>query len=134
MLYDGAISAMQQAKEAITAGHIEARFNLLTKATNILMGLQSSLDFEAGEQVSAVLYDYYSNLLFRINQLHRTRDLAQCDGVIEDLKSMRGLWDEIDRQERAEQAPIPVEPAPESPVSEASEPSPSPVGGLSVSA
>lgn len=102
MLYDGAISAVQQAKEAIAEGRIEDRFNLLRKATMIFMGLQSSLDFESSEMIAATLYDFYSKILFEINALNRTNRVSDCEALIEEIKSMRNVWDEIDRQETSE--------------------------------
>ena len=107
MLYDGVISSLQQARDAMADHRIEDRYNLLTKATQIVMGLQASLDFEAGEKVAASLYDYYSHLLFSINQLHRSNDAGQCSELIEDIKNMRAVWDDIDRQEAPAAIPLP---------------------------
>lgn len=130
MLYDGIISSLQQARDAMAEQRIEDRYHLLTKATQIIMGLQSSLDFDAGNAVAATLYDFYSGLLFTINQLHRTNDVSVCGALIEEVKSMRALWDEIDRQEQANSpAPMAI-PEPQ----EAPEVEPLPAGGLNMSA
>lgn len=138
MLYDGVISALQQARDAMNDRRIEDRYNLLAKATQIIMGLQSSLDFESGKEVAATLYDFYSGALFAINSLHRSNDAVKCSELIEEIKTMRAVWDEIDRQETLNA----VQPSPQEPPtpaategSEASEAAPAPLpGGLNVSA
>lgn len=101
MLYDGIIRYLQQAREAMEAKRIQDRFNLLVKAGEIVMGLQSSLDFEKGESVAQVLYDFYSSVDARILTLHRTQDLVMCDGLIQEIKEMRAIWDEIDKANNA---------------------------------
>lgn len=96
MLYDGAIRYMQQAKQAIEARQIEERYKLLIRVSEILMGLQSALDFDQGGDVARILYDFYSSLDARLTRIHRNNSLELCDEVIEELKQMRGVWQEID--------------------------------------
>ena len=97
MLYDGAIRFMRQAKEAIAQNRIEDRYNTLVKANDILMGLQSCLDFEKGGDIAKVLYGFYAGLIDRIFTIHRTNSSETCDEVIADLKQMRDVWDSIDQ-------------------------------------
>lgn len=97
MLYDGAIRYLQQAREAIEHKRIEERFRLLTRVSEILIGLQASLDFDNGENVARVLYDFYSVQDQRITSIQRTNNVALCDTVIEDLKAMRNTWNDIDK-------------------------------------
>jgi flagellar secretion chaperone FliS len=99
MLYDGAIRFMKQAKEAIADNRIEDRYNTLVKANDILIGLQSCLDFENGGDIAKVLYGYYAGLIDRIFTIHRTSSAETCDEVIADLKQMRDVWDGIDRSD-----------------------------------
>lgn len=109
MLYDGMIRYLKQAREAMEQNRIQDRFNLLVKVGDILMGLQSSLDFDKGDEVAQVLYDFYSSVDARILTLHRTQDLAMCDQLISELKEMREIWDRIDRENSAQ--PGPAQPA-----------------------
>jgi flagellar secretion chaperone FliS len=95
MLYDGAIRYLQQAKEAVQENRIEDRYNLLVKASDIVIGLQSCLDFEAGGEIAKILYDYYSGLDARIFTIHRSNSVDMCERVINDLKLMRDTWQEI---------------------------------------
>ncbi len=101
MLYDGAIRFMQQAKLAIDEKRIEDRFNLLNKVSEVLLGLQGSLDYTHGGEIAPLLYDYYSSLDSRIIYVQRTNDMKILDSVIAELKTMRGAWGEIDEQVKA---------------------------------
>ena len=97
MLYDGAIRFVQQAVEAIGKGDFETRYNQLLKTSEILVGLQSSLDFEQGGDIAKILYDYYASMDARLFTVHRSNDVKTCEAVIKELKMMRNAWDEIDR-------------------------------------
>jgi flagellar protein FliS len=99
MLYDGALRFIKQARVAITDKRIEDRFNLLVRASDIIVGLQNSIDFENGGAVAHTLHHFYTNMSVRILSvnLHPRDSLALCDGIIEDLKQMRDTWDSIDR-------------------------------------
>lgn len=99
MLYDGAIRNMQQAADAIRGKRIEERYHLLLKASEIINGLQSCLDFENGGKVAALLYNFYSSIDLKIFSIHRTNSLETCDQVIADLKQMRDAWYEIDQNQ-----------------------------------
>lgn len=97
MLYDGAIRFLQQAKVAIEEGDISERYNKLVRAGEIVMGLQSCLDFESGGDAARILFDFYASVDMRIMALHRTNDAVACESVTQDLKDMRDVWDRIDR-------------------------------------
>ena len=97
LIYDGVIRLLQQSKDAIREKRIEDRFKLLTRAADIITGLQCCLDFEKGGDVARVLQQFYANIHGRIFSLHRSNDLTECDAIISELKEMRDAWDEIDR-------------------------------------
>ena len=97
MLYDGAVRAVQQAREAIEQKQYEERYKKLLKASEILMGLQSCLDYDSGAEMAQILFDYYSSLDARILTIHRSNSLEMCDRVIDELKEMRSAWQEIDQ-------------------------------------
>jgi flagellar secretion chaperone FliS len=98
MLYDGAIRFVQQAKEAIRENRIEDRFKMLVKATDIIGGLQACLDFENGGDIAKVLYSFYASAEARLFAIHRSNSIEACDEVINDLKQMRDVWQEIDQK------------------------------------
>lgn len=99
MLYDGAIRFLQQAKSAIEAHNIEDRFNLLQRASEVVIGLQSSIDFDTGGEVAHTLHRFYTDISMRILAVNfRDADGADlCSGIITDLKQMRDIWDGIDK-------------------------------------
>ncbi len=103
MLYDGAIRNLQQAKDAMQANEIEQRYHLLVKTSDIVFGLQGCLDFDRGGEVATALYNFYSSIDRRIFALHHSNDAGACAEVVADLKSMRDVWDEIDKASAAEQ-------------------------------
>ncbi len=102
MLYDGLIRFLQQAAEAIEKKEYETRYRKLTRASEIVIGLQACLDFESGGNSARILYDFYAMADRRIFGLHRSNDLAACRALIADVKQMRDVWDRIDRGELAE--------------------------------
>ncbi len=104
MLYDAAIRNLRQAKKAIEEKRIEDRYKLLCKVGDIIYGLQGALDFESGGEVAKVLYNYYASLDMRVFSLHSSQDFVTCDKVIEDLRAMREVWEEIDRSAAGEPA------------------------------
>lgn len=96
MLYDGIIRFVHQAKEAIQENRIEDRYNHLTKASEVIMGLQACLDFENGGNIAKVLYQFYSAIDSQIFLIHRNNSIEGCDNIIAEMKKMRDVWQEID--------------------------------------
>lgn len=121
MLYDGVIRYLQLAREAMTEKRIEDRYNNLTRASEIVFGLQSCLDFEQGGEVAKVLYSFYSSIDTRIFGLHRNAELSACEQLIDEIRQMRDVWDEIDRSNAGNATGQP-------PASEESQPSLPPAG------
>ncbi len=111
MLYDGVIRFMQRAKEAIQENRIEDRYHQLTKASEVLMGLQACLDFENGGNIAKVLYNFYSAIDSQVFLIHRTNSAQTCDEIIAEMKKMRDVWHEIDTSS-AGSAPEPQETVP----------------------
>lgn len=99
MLYDGAIRYLQQARSAIEANRIEERFNLLQRASEVVIGLQSSIDFDSGGEVAHTLHRFYTDISMRILAVNfkDVEGVNLCNGIIHDLKQMRDIWDGIDK-------------------------------------
>ena len=100
LLYDAVIRFLQQSKQAIEAQEYEKRLNLLQKASNILMGLNSALDFENGGEISEMLSNFYNAMDLRILTLNRTNSLEDLEKIIREIKTMRDAWDQIDIQNK----------------------------------
>lgn len=98
LLYEGTIRYVKQAKAAIEQNDIEARYNSLTKACEILTGLQLSLDFDHGGEIAQLLYDYYAGLDMRLTHLHFKQDVAICDLCIRHLEMMCDAWRDVQQK------------------------------------
>ncbi len=112
MLYDGAIRCVQQAREAIQDRRIEDRYRLLMRASDIIIGLQSCLDFENGGDVAKALYQFYASISNRIFSIHRNNSVETCEELISELKQMRDAWQDIDNQYVSAAAGAPPAPSP----------------------
>ena len=113
LLYDAVIRFLQQAKTAIEEKQFEERFNLLQKSSNIIMGLNSALDFESGGEISQMLSNFYNAMDLRIQTLNRSNNTSDLERIIREVKTMRDAWDQIDTQElaqKAAEAPVEIMP------------------------
>ena len=99
MLYDGALRFIKQAQIAVAEKRIEDRFRLLVRASDIMVGLQNSIDFENGGDVAHTLHRFYTNMSTRILSvnLHPTDSVKLCEEIYQDIREMRDVWDTIDR-------------------------------------
>lgn len=98
MLYDAMIRFLKQGRLAMEESRFEDRLNLLQKASNIVIGLHSALDFEKGGEISEILNDFYSAIDLRIMSLNRSNSTSECDQIIREVKMMRDSWDKIDQE------------------------------------
>lgn len=96
MLYDGAMRFITKAMDAIKENNIQERFNNLERASKIILGLQSALDFDRGGEVAKVLDEYYHNIDMRLVSVHYNNDASICEKVLRELKIMREAWEEVD--------------------------------------
>ncbi len=112
MLYDGMIQAVSAAKTAIEDGRIEDRFRATQKACKILLGLQSSLDFDRGGDVSLMLDQFYHTLYRDIQDINFKNSAAACDEVVEALMPVRKSWIDLVDQEKRGEITSGKEPAP----------------------
>lgn len=101
MLYEGAIRYVQQAKAGIEEGDIQQRYNGLTKACDILTGLQRCLDFDQGGEIAQLLYDYYAGIDMCLMTVHQNNDASMCDRCLGYLRQMRDAWKDVDVSTRA---------------------------------
>ncbi len=138
MLYDGVIRFMQQAREAIIQNKIEDRFNLLVRASEIVVSLQACLDHESGGDIARILHDYYTSIDMRILSIHRSNSLEMCDSVISELREMREAWHHVDTTIDKQPATTPKRPlevpAADAPAAAPAAASPNQNGSLQVSA
>ncbi len=98
MLYDAAITNLQQAKLNIEEKNIQDVFNKIEKAYLIVSGLRDSLDMQIGGEVAETLKNWYSALSLRIITINSNHDTALCDLCIENLKEMKISWESVDTE------------------------------------
>jgi len=92
MLYDGAIKYTGQAREAIAARDIQASYDLLVRAQNIVLELLGGLKHDLAPELcgkQAALYNFIYRRLVEAN-LHK--DVAALDDAIKILHYCRETW------------------------------------------
>lgn len=105
MLYQGALLAIANARNAILRKDIPAKGAAISKAILIIGdGLKASLDRKVGGELAhnlADLYDYMDNRLLQAN-LHN--DVDTLDEVAQLLSDLKTAWDDIRPQTSAPRA------------------------------
>ncbi len=105
MLYDGILAAIQKAEQAIKDNNIQERYNNLTKACDIIYGLQLSLDMDKGGEIASLLYDYYAGLDMRLMSVHQSNDAEMLRHCIKHVKMMREAWVDVDEEQQSTSQP-----------------------------
>ncbi|WP_457601059.1 flagellar export chaperone FliS [Hydrogenivirga sp.] len=103
MLYDKAISCIEDAIDAINAGleeteNVKTKAECLTRAMDILIVLRASLDSEKGQEIAKNLdeiYDVLINEIVRANMRNDTEVLLKIKDILEEL---REAWEEAERK------------------------------------
>lgn len=98
MLYDGVIRLARGAKRAIEEGRVEDRFVLTQKASKIVLGLQASLDWENGGEVTPSLHGFYNTIFMRLQQVNFRNSLEVCDDIVVAMENVRDSWIEVEKQ------------------------------------
>jgi flagellar protein FliS len=102
ILYDGVISLINQAIEAINNNDIQERYNLLEKAITIINGLQDSLDHVNGGNIAKLLDDYYFSIYMRMMSVQMVDNKNMLENIANELIIMRDAWLEVDEKTCAE--------------------------------
>jgi flagellar protein FliS len=100
MLFEGALERIAQAKGAMLQNQVARKGELITKAVNIVGGLQGSLNDKEGGQLAAnldSLYDYIIRRLSRANYENDPAILDECGRLLGELKAG---WDAISNEVR----------------------------------
>src|SRR3954451_16571411 len=100
-LYEGAISATEQAKGALVSGDDFARSRSITKAVSVLAELMCSLDHEKGGEVSANLKRLYSYMQQRLLLAHATKSAEPMNEVVGLLTTLLESWRQLSNNKLA---------------------------------
>jgi flagellar secretion chaperone FliS len=117
MLYDGAIKFFRLAAADIEAGEVAAKAEHSNRALDIVIYLQSVLDFERGGDVAPALDALYLNVMATALKASAALDAAQMRHAAELLAPVREAW-AVNASGSAEGACAPTSPlfAPSAPV------------------
>lgn len=103
MLYDKAISSLEEAMEAVREGlddmdRIKSKAENLTRVTDILIVLKSSLDEERGKEVAKNLDEIYDILINESVRANMTNDIELMGKIKNILEELRDAWEEAEKK------------------------------------
>lgn len=102
MLYQGALLAIANARNAILRKDIAAKGTAISKAILIIGdGLKASLDRKVGGELAHNLADLYDYMDSRLLQANLHNDVDTLDEVAQLLNDLKTAWDEIRPQTSA---------------------------------
>lgn len=108
MLYDGAITFLEQAKEEIKARHYAKKGILISQALDIIAELDSSLNTEKGGEIAHNLHRLYMYCNSRLLMANLKMDTTLIDEVIGILSSFRSAFAEISKTQTQQAPPNPA--------------------------
>lgn len=97
MLYDRAITCLNEAIKAIEAGEIERRWQANTKAIDIISHLAMTLDMDKGGQIAQNLEQLYRFMVAQLVNVDVRNDPKPARDVIKLLEPLRDSWKELAR-------------------------------------
>lgn len=92
MLFDGLIDNILDAKRFMGLKNIPKKTEHIGRASRIVLGLQSTLNFERGGELALNLDDLYSYFLRRLNTANASNDLTILDEIYGLVGQIRTAW------------------------------------------
>ena len=92
MLFDGLVDAMMALRGHIVHQSLQAKSIQVNKVQRILLGLQSSLDFERGGEVARNLDELYRYVIRRLVHVHADNDVESLDEITGIMSEIRDAW------------------------------------------
>ena len=90
MLFDGLIDSLSAAEGHLVRKSIKEKSGGVYRASNLIMGLQGSLDFEKGAELArnlSELYDYCLRRLIKANLYNDIEAVREVKGLMEEISS-----------------------------------------------
>ena len=97
MLYDGAITFLEQAKQEIEVRNYAKKGILISQALDIISELDGSLNTERGGEIAQNLHKLYMYCSTRLLQANLKMDITLINEVIGILSSFRSAFSEISK-------------------------------------
>ncbi len=108
MLFEGAITAINNAKAHMQAGQFEQKGRAITKAVLIVdEGMRASLDKKAGGDIAANLDALYAYIIQCLMRANLRNDQALLDESLALLTDLKSAWDAIGATTQPGQASAP---------------------------
>lgn len=98
LLYDGALQALQLAREGILQNNYTDKALFLGRAIAIISELSDVLDMEKGKDIALSLRRLYSYMLDEMTQANLRHNVGHLDGPIRCLSTLREGWHAIAQQ------------------------------------
>ncbi|TVO75287.1 flagellar export chaperone FliS [Sedimenticola selenatireducens] len=98
MLMEGALDKMAAAKGHMLRNELADKGRFISWAISIISGLQSSLDMDAGGELSRNLDDLYDYMVRRLGEAGAKNDPTILDEVSSLLLEVKSAWDVIPTQ------------------------------------
>ncbi len=95
VLYEGAVSYLQEAKGHLQRGDIEGRTRAINRTLAIVSELQATLNFEEGGQVARSLESLYAYMKGRLIAANLGQDDKPLSEVMSLLSTLRSAWQEL---------------------------------------
>lgn len=102
MLMEGALDKIAIAKGHMLHSEMAEKGRYISWAITIISGLQSSLDMEAGGEISRNLDDLYDYMVRRLGEAGASNDPMILDEITSLLIEVKSAWDVIPQRLEAE--------------------------------
>lgn len=98
MCYKGAITFLEQAKQAHTKQDFDKFSELLEKAHRVIVHLYTTLDAERGGEIAAKLADLYAYMISQLYVVSATKEIKTVEALIQILNTVKEGWEQLDTQ------------------------------------
>lgn len=95
MLFDGLLESLAAARGHIVHRNTPEKGKAIARCSRIIMGLQSSLDFEQGGDLARNLDDLYGYVTRRLVHVNAHNDLAVLEEVRGLMAEIRDAWSSL---------------------------------------
>lgn len=102
MMFDGALTAIAEAKGAIERKDLESKSKAITKAINIFSALRESLDKESEPTISDNFDNLYAYCIGNLIDLSVSLDLSGLDEISSFIKPVRDAWSQMPESAKQE--------------------------------
>jgi flagellar protein FliS len=100
LLMQGALENLAKAKGCIERKDFAGKSSTLSKGMTIISSLQSSLDMEAGAEISENLASLYEFMVNHLILASRENSIEKISEVMELLLTIKSAWDQISVADR----------------------------------